>query len=134
MIHLDSSFVIDLIREQTRQPGKATAWLSDHAADPLGVSLFVMCELEAGAAAADDPEHERGRIGAALHVIPRVLPDARFASKYGALLYALQQRGRIIGDMDLLIATTALVEDASLVTGNEKHFEAVPDLRVLSYR
>ena len=134
MIHLDSSFVIDLIREQTRQPGKATAWLRDHAADPLGVSLFVMCELEAGAAAADDPDHERGRIGAALHLIPRVLPDARFASKHGALIYVLQQRGRTIGDMDLLIATTALVEDASLVTGNEKHFEAVPDLRVLSYR
>jgi predicted nucleic acid-binding protein len=36
--------------------------------------------------------------------------------------------------MDLLIATAALVENVALLTANQKHFEAVPDLRLLSYR
>jgi predicted nucleic acid-binding protein len=35
--------------------------------------------------------------------------------------------------MDLLIAGTALVEGAPLVTRNPSHFERVPDLRVLEY-
>ena len=134
MIHLDSSFVIDLMREHTRRPGPATAWLEQHTADPLGVSVFVLCELEAGAAAADDPDAERERVRAALEAVATIFPDHRFAPKYGALLYALQRRGRIIGEMDLLIATAAVLDGVPLVTGNQKHFEAVPDLRVLSYR
>jgi len=122
------------MREQTRRPGKATAWLQQHASDPLAVSLFVMCELEAGAAAADDPDSERNRVRATLQAIAKVFPDHRFAPKYGALLYVLQRRGRMIGEMDLLIATAAVLEGVPLVTGNESHFEAVPGLRVLSYR
>lgn len=134
MIHLDSSFVIDLLREQARRPGKATAWLEGHAAEPLGVSLFVLCELEAGAAAADDPDAERERVRAMLQVVAKVLPDDRFATKYGALLNVLHRRGRPIGTMDLLIATAAVLDGVPLVTGNASHFEHVPGLQVLSYR
>ena len=134
MIHLDSSFVIDLMREQRRRPGRAVAWLRDHSADALGVSLFVICELEAGAAAADDPDAERDRVRTTLDVVAKVFPDHRFAPKYGALLHTLQRRGRTIGAFDLLIATTALVDGVPLLTGNQSHFEMVPGLRVLSYR
>jgi predicted nucleic acid-binding protein len=35
--------------------------------------------------------------------------------------------------MDTLIATSALVEDAPLVTRNVAHFERVPDLRIIEY-
>jgi len=134
VIHLDSSFVIDLLREQARKRSAATAWLEAHAAEPMGVSLFVLCELEAGAAAADDPDAERDRVRTALQAVAKVLPDDRFAAKYGALLQVLHRRGRPIGAMDLLIATTAVLDAAPLVTGNASHFAHVPGLRVLSYR
>ena len=35
--------------------------------------------------------------------------------------------------MDLLIATAAVVDDVSLVTGNRRHFENIPGLEVLGY-
>jgi tRNA(fMet)-specific endonuclease VapC len=41
---------------------------------------------------------------------------------------ALHQQGRLIPDMDLLIAATALDEDLTLVTRNVRHFERIPDL------
>lgn len=134
MIHLDSSFVIDLMREQARRPGKAMTWLQDHGSDPLGVSMFVICELEAGAMRADDPDDERARVHATLQTVANVMPDERFPRKYGALLHTLQRRGRVIGVMDLLIATAAVLDDAPLLTSNENHFEDVPNLRVLTYR
>jgi predicted nucleic acid-binding protein len=35
--------------------------------------------------------------------------------------------------MDLLIGTTALIDDAALVTRNVNHFSRIPGLRVLTY-
>lgn len=46
-------------------------------------------------------------------------------------IYAdLYQRGELIGDADILIATTAMVADYALVTNNERHFNRILDLRV----
>jgi predicted nucleic acid-binding protein len=36
--------------------------------------------------------------------------------------------------MDLLIATTARVDDVPLLTANVRHFAMVPDLEVMTYR
>lgn len=54
----------------------------------------------------------------------------RTLRRFASLRRGLRQRGRIIGDMDILIAATALERDLVLVTGNIKHFEQVPDLRL----
>lgn len=134
MIHLDSSFIIDLLREQKRQPGTACAWLERHPGDALAMSVFVACELEAGAEFAAHPETERARIHGVVQTITTVCPDHRFAAAYATLLSNMRQRGRTIGTMDLLIATTAIVDGVALLTGNRKHFDAVPDLRVLTHR
>jgi predicted nucleic acid-binding protein len=134
VIHLDSSFLIDLLREQRRGPGPARAWLDGHGDEALGVSVFVACELETGAAFAAHPETERAHLRGVLQAITTVYPDHRFAAAYAGLLSMMRPRGRTIGSMDLLIATTAVVDGVALLTGNRKHFEVVPDLRVLSHR
>lgn len=61
-------------------------------------------------------------------------PDDRFAAVYAGLLSGLQARGHAIATMDLLIATAAMVEGVALLTGNRRHFDVVPDLRVVSHR
>ncbi|OFW19513.1 MAG: hypothetical protein A3H97_24705 [Acidobacteria bacterium RIFCSPLOWO2_02_FULL_65_29] len=135
MTHLDTSFLVDLLREQQRHaPGPATDWLEAHADEPLGLSVFVACELEAGAARTAHPQRERQRVRELLETTTVVYPDDRYAAMYGDLLARMQLRGRSIGAMDLLIATTAGVESVPLLTGNTRHFEHVPDLRLLSYK
>jgi tRNA(fMet)-specific endonuclease VapC len=48
-----------------------------------------------------------------------------------AKIYAdLRNRGELIGDADILIAATAIENNAGLVTGNERHFRRIPDLHV----
>ena len=42
----------------------------------------------------------------------------------------LQQQGTPIGEMDLLIAATALHHDLTIVTRNRRHFERVPSLKL----
>lgn len=49
-------------------------------------------------------------------------------------IYAdLYKRGQIIGDADILIAATAIVNNLTIVTNNENHFSRILDLRVLNW-
>jgi tRNA(fMet)-specific endonuclease VapC len=50
----------------------------------------------------------------------------RFAQVRGQL----RAQGQLIGDMDLLIAATALATNRTLVTRNQRHFARVPELRI----
>jgi tRNA(fMet)-specific endonuclease VapC len=134
VIHADSSYLIDLLREQARgKEGRATAFILHHAADRVVVSVFVVCELEAGAAMAAAPDREQARLRVLLQAVHVAYPDERFAPGYGDVLSALRRSGKTVDTMDLLIATAALVDGASLVTGNRRHFESIPSLDVLEY-
>jgi len=44
-------------------------------------------------------------------------------------IYAyLYKQGRLISDADILIASTALVNNLTLITGNFEHYNRIPDL------
>ena len=134
MIHLDTTFLVDLLREARRgDQGSATRKLEELLDHDLTISLFVLCELEAGAAISKQPEAERERIAAIVSPLAVSQLDVRLAPLYGGLLAGLQKRGEAIGSFDLLIAASALLDGAALVTRNAKHFERVPGLTVLSY-
>jgi tRNA(fMet)-specific endonuclease VapC len=135
VIHLDSSLLIDLLRELGKErPGPAFDVLESlEPGETLGVSVFVVSELRAGAEITRRPlrEHEElDRLFAGLLV---VYPDDRFAPMYGRLYAASIRGGKPVGHMDLLIATAAVLDDAPLITKNVKDFSRVPGLRVMDY-
>lgn len=134
MIHLDTSFLVDLLREAGRgYPGPAHAVLDRFAEEELAVSVHVACELYAGAELADDPEAERTRVSSLLGALQVVHTDDHFAPLYGGLLAELRRRGEAVSTMDLLIASAARAHDAPVVTRNTRDFERVPGLDVVSY-
>jgi predicted nucleic acid-binding protein len=53
--------------------------------------------------------------------------------RYGHVRRYLRPRNELIGDMDTLIAATALEESLSIVTNNPKHFSRIPGLNVIAY-
>ena len=136
MIHLDSSFLIDLLRETVAErPGAAFDLIESLDPDELlGVSVHVACELRAGAELSRHAlrEHEAHR--------PIALGPGRGRTRISASRRrtpACWRRalrgGRPVASMDLLIATAATLDDAPLVTRNVKDFSRVPGLRVLRY-
>jgi predicted nucleic acid-binding protein len=135
MTHLDTSFLVDLLREAAREDvGPATRKLDELAEEELGVSVHVACELQAGAELSQNPPRERERVSRLLSSLFVAYPDERFPQRYGALLAELQRRGEAVSTMDLLIATSAVLEEATILTRNVREFERVPGLRVMSYR
>jgi tRNA(fMet)-specific endonuclease VapC len=135
MIHLDSSYVIDLLRETSKaRPGPALDFIQGvDAKETLCVSVHVVCELRAGAELARKPMREHEELDRLLGGLVVAYPDVRFAPAYGRLLAAVLRTGRAVASMDLLIATAAILDDAELVTRNVRDFARVPGLRLLSY-
>ena len=134
MTHLDTSFLVDLLRETAKgSDGPARRKLASLAQEELWVSVHVACELRTGAELSTTPEVERAKIDTLLGGVQIAYPDERFAPAYGRLLAWLRKRGDTIATMDLLIATAAIVDSAPIVTRNTKHFSRVPGLAVLDY-
>lgn len=66
-------------------------------------------------------------------VLPRasILPfDFSAAKKYGAIRSFLEKQGTPLAHADLQIASIALSTNMTLITGNLKHFQRVPQLKV----
>jgi tRNA(fMet)-specific endonuclease VapC len=101
--------------------------------EELAASVHVLCELEAGAEQSRRPREERRRIRQLCQGFTIVYPDRRFPQVYARLLASLERAGRRIGNMDLLIATSAVVDKAPLVTGNVGEFSRIDDLELLTY-
>lgn len=135
MIHLDTSFIVALLREQRREHvGPASTWLEALPEDEvLAVSVHVVCELMAGAHAAGAAARDVARLSQLTDALLVRVPDQAFAARYGGLLAGLRSAGKSIDTMDLLIATAALLDEAPLVTANVRHFSKVPDLQVIGF-
>lgn len=133
MIHLDTTFLVDLLREVRRGPGPATAYLDSAAEQELAISFHVLCELYAGAELSGNPSQEIQKIQRICGALSTRYPDDEFPRVYGRILSVLQKSGTLIGTMDLLIAAAALADEAPLVTRNLNHFTRVPGLQVLTY-
>ena len=69
-------------------------------------------------------------VNASLPVLPF---DADAARQYGEIRANLESRGISIGDSDIRIASIALVQGLTVVTGNLRHFQRVPNLNVQNW-
>jgi tRNA(fMet)-specific endonuclease VapC len=135
VIHLDASFLIDLERETAKsRPGAALELIESlDERELLAVSVHVVCELRAGAELTRQPLRTHEVLDELLSGLLVVYPTERFAPAYARLFAETTRGGKTLPTMDLLIATAAILEDATLVTKNVKDFARVPGLRVLQY-
>ena len=135
MIHLDTTFVVDLIREQRRGHfGPASECLEALPdGEVLAVSVHVVCELMAGALSARAPSTEVERVSQLCDALLVQYPNHRFAAEYGRLLSHIRTSGSPMPVMDLLIGTAAVLDEAPLLTRNVRHFSRIPGLKVERY-
>jgi predicted nucleic acid-binding protein len=106
--------------------------LNQLAADGVAISIVSMAELYEGVHLASQPEAVRASIQRLQQQFPILGLDAETAEKFGEVRCHLRRVGQLIPDMDLLIASTALRHSLTLCTQNERHFQRIPDLSVLS--
>lgn len=125
---IDTDWIIDVGHGQA----EATRTLAATAPAGVAVSLISYGELYEGVHYArnrDVPLDEFRRFleGRALLPLSTAIMET-FAVVRGGLSRQLRQQ---IGDLDLLIAATALTHDSGLLTRNLRDFEHIPDLKIV---
>ena len=99
------------------------------------ISAITVSELLVGVNLADSEDRRTRRLTfvEGLFTILPVLDFTSETARIHADIYAsLRQRGELIGAHDLIIAATALQHGYSLLTSNEREFNRVPGLQVLT--
>lgn len=134
MIHFDTFFVVDLLREASMGGvGPANSLLDSLPDEEMAISVFALCELLAGAGLAARSLQERQKVRAFCSNLRVVYPAGDFAATYGTLYATTRRSGRNSGVMDLLIATAAVRENAHLVTRDRTDFLDITDLGLITY-
>jgi predicted nucleic acid-binding protein len=99
-------------------------------ADQQTTTSVTLGELLYGAARTKSVKLER-RVRELVTGALLVLPfDELAAEQYGVLRARLEREGKRLDEPDLRIASVVLSRGLTLVTGNVRHFERVPNLQV----
>jgi tRNA(fMet)-specific endonuclease VapC len=124
---VDTDVCVDALRGQPRAVDELAALESE---GPLSVASVTAQELWQGAFGSSDPERSVEAVSRFLSAFAVLPYDEETALLGGQLAASLEAAGRPIGDLDTMIAATALAKGAVLVTRNARHFRRVKDLPV----
>jgi predicted nucleic acid-binding protein len=112
MIHLDTSFLIHMLRPGSRQDRRALAWLAR--SEPIGISAFAWTEFLCGPVSPEAAAH-------ALELLGEPAPLDRVTAERAAELFNASGRRR--GSLgDCLVAAAAMQVGAHLATENRADF------------
>ena len=106
--------------------------LQDLQPEGLGLSVVALAEVYEGVYYSRDPAQSEQGLNDFLESVTIVGVDEATAKIFGRERGRLRAAGMLIGDMDLLIAATALQYDVTLLTNNRRHFERIEGLRIES--
>lgn len=96
--------------------------------EDLATSWITAGELFFGAARSAKPDENAAAVTRLLATMPVLSLDMGSARIFGEIKATLAERGTIVADADLLIASIAISCGAVVVTGNRKHFERIPGI------
>lgn len=129
---VDSNVFISLERS-----GEGMLDLADQLdTDAIHIAAITAAELLHGVHRADSPmrRHRRSQFVELIIRATRIIPFDLAEARIHAIVSAdLKSKGQKIGSYDLEIAATALAHDLTVVTGNVREFERVPELRVRAW-
>jgi len=135
MACLDTSFLVDLQRRNTESGRRAARRITELAArgETLATTRLNAAELYLGVELARDRRRKLDSVDRVLSDLDILPFDDRAAWLFARSTAHLRRIGRPAGDMDVLIAATALANGHCLVTRNVSHFAAIPGLTVETY-
>ena len=126
-------FDTDAISELLRRKPSPTylKWVRTIPREDQFTSAVCVGELFKGAYRSSARDHHLKNIKERVLPAITVLPyDIATAQVFGKIRAVLEEQGRLLSDADLQIAATAIHHGLALVTGNVRHFERIPDLKL----
>ncbi|MCD6318714.1 type II toxin-antitoxin system VapC family toxin [Candidatus Aerophobetes bacterium] len=125
---IDTDWVIDHLSGIEKIKKK----LEELAPEGLALSIVSLAELYEGVFYSRNPEKSEKTLKEFLPGISILGIDEETCRIFGKERGRLRKKGKIIGDFDLLIASTCLHYNLMLLTNNIDHFKRVENLKIIS--
>ena len=126
---IDTDWVINHLKGEERVVRK----LEELAPEGMAMSVISLAEIYEGVYYSRDPAQSRQLLKEFLAPDLKVLNvDQEVCKIFGRERGKLRQQNRMISDFDLLIASTCLYHNLTLLTNNRRHFDMVEGLNILS--
>lgn len=129
MYVLDTNTLIYYFKGQ----GRVAQNLVNVSAQEISIPTIVLFELQVGIAKSTSPAKRTQQLQELMSRVNLVLFDREAALAAAKIRAELEQQGTPIGQMDVLIAGTAIVLQATLVTHNIKEFSRVSGLTIVDW-
>lgn len=98
--------------------------------DEVVTTWITAAELYYGAAKSSAPERNRPLVQSFLATLPVLGLDEQSVQVFGEAKALLERQGKRLADADLLIGAIAVARQATVVTGNRRHYERIPGVAV----
>ena len=122
---LDTDTCIGLLKGDA---AVVTAWRLCE--DQCALPSMVVGELFYGAYKSTVREEELNRIAMFLDIFPEIQPSKRSMRRFGDIKANLELKGTRLADADIIIASTAIEEGFTLITGNVRHYSRIEGLEI----
>jgi tRNA(fMet)-specific endonuclease VapC len=123
---LDTNHLSDMVKPVS--PLRERVFQSHRAGNRFGVCVPVLCELEAGLERLKKRDRPRRLLNRLLTHI-RLWPIGRTAARlYGEVDVELTRAGRVLSQVDMMIAALAREMNLTVLT-TDRDFEALPDIK-----
>ncbi len=96
----------------------------------MAATWITAAELFYGAAKSRAPEENRALVASFLATLPVLGLDEASAQIFGEAKALLERRGQRLADADLFIGAIAVVRQATVITGNRRHYQRIPGVAV----
>jgi tRNA(fMet)-specific endonuclease VapC len=128
------SYLIDTdwIISQLQGRSKIQTKLLQLQSDGLGISIISLAELHEGIIYSSDPIGNQKKLDDFLSSVVIFDVSDEICQLFGFHRGILRKQGLLIGDFDLLIASTCLYHNFTLLTNNRKHFNRIDGLQIVS--
>lgn len=129
MFLLDTDIIIYVLKGRP----DVTAHLEKHTGSPMAMSVISLMELYFGAQRSRQVESNLARVRTLEHSFRIMVADGSIAATFGSLKARMAAAGSILDDFDLIIASTALAYNFTLVSNNERHFRRIEGLKLVNW-
>lgn len=128
MVVLDTDFLVDLLRKNKDAVEKFEEISPD---EPLRTTVFNIHELIEGVCRSSKPEQNMKQVDELMKDIEILSYLDHYPQTSGKISADLIKEGKIIGIIDVLIATITLKNEETLITKNKEHFENIKGLKII---
>ncbi len=119
---LDTDIVSYIVKEK---PSRAKARMQSLLPSTLCLSVVTRAELMYGLKQLPASNRTQFAVRQFLKIVQTLSWDAEASDWYADLRHQLTTTGKLIGELDMMIAAHAISQDAVLVTNNLRHYQRI---------